>query len=397
MFTQDRKYFRFPLQFIAVVSLASSLVCSTQEISVQPCVEAAIYVKNRMSESITIDQKLLRNIINCAKELHRLYKTADWKAIQKMLPQEVKDVIREVPHLGRKALASARGSEGLCFVSVYLLYRAIDLCDRAMSLDMDYKMHKKEFEWLQMELQPVIALIHDELLPQWEYLSTPALRKVTADVTVKLSHFHAELKHLVRVIHNDTKKGLSGRRWAAALTVGSLAALVPSALIGNIPGAVASSVASVSSFAGYVSLTVTVRKLASLQNEVEMMCNETEEYRFLLERKLIRGMLLEISYDFFMFLSVVSVFVWLQRGKNHQRDEQERDGREHGENPRYAREHNEHEEREENARNGRPLGENGPDGQGEDDYGRDEQIRQEHLRENYRQDGQERDEQIRDE
>lgn len=82
MFPQDRRYFRFPFQCFAVVFVASLLVSPSQTSSVpKGCVEVALSAKNSMTQSITIDLKLVSNIIDCIKELHRLYKTTDWKAI----------------------------------------------------------------------------------------------------------------------------------------------------------------------------------------------------------------------------------------------------------------------------------------------------------------------------
>jgi len=316
MFPQDREYFRLPFQFVAAVVLTTLLVYPTHAVSVpKGCADAASYAKNRMTVSITIDTKLLRNIIDCVKELPRLYKTTDWKAIQKMIPQEVKDVIREVPNLGKKALATAKGSEVLCFVSVYLLYQAVDLYDRAVSLDMDYKMHQKEFEWLESELQSVIDVIHNELLPKWEHLSIAALRKITIAVFEKLTHCHVELKQLIRGIHNDIKKGLSARRWSAAYAVASAAVFVPSAIVGNIPGAIMSGVAAVSNLANYESFTMTIMELERLQKDVEMMCIETHKYRFLLERIFIHRtdeMPLS-SFDLCILLSFILLLVWLLR------------------------------------------------------------------------------------
>lgn len=321
MFPQDRRYFRFPFQCFAVVFVASLLVSPSQTSSVpKGCVEVALSAKNSMTQSITIDLKLVSNIIDCIKELHRLYKTTDWKAIWSMVPQEVKDVIRNVPHLGKKALAVAKRDKGLCFVSVYLLYRAVDMYDQAMSLEMDYNMHRKEFEWLQMELQPVIDLIHNDLLPNWEYLGTTILRKITTEVMVKLKHFHAELKQLVRAIHGDTKKGRSVKNWAAVFGFSSFPLFVTSVIVGNVPGAVVAGVAGVTSFASYAALANTIWKLESLQNDMETMYNEIHEYRTLLEQKLTFVTLLE-TFEVLIGLSVVLLFVWSQHINNQEGDE----------------------------------------------------------------------------
>ena len=325
MFPQDRKYFRFPFQCFAVAFVASLLVSPSQTSSVpKGCKEVALSAKNSMTQSITIDLKLVSNIIDCIKELHRLYKTTDWKAIWSMVPQEVRDVIRNVPDLGKKALVDAKRDKGLCFVSVYLLYRAVDLYDQAMSLEMDYNMHRKEFEWLQMELQPVIDLIHNDLLPKWEYLGTTILRKITTEVMVKLKHFHTELRQLVRAIHLDMTKGRSVKNWAAVFGFSSFPLFVTSVIVGNVPGGVALGTAVVASFASYAAMANTIWKLESLQNDMETMCNEIQEYRTLLEQKLTFVTFLE-TFEFLIFLSVFLLFVWSQRINNQERDEYGRD------------------------------------------------------------------------
>ena len=92
-------------------------------------------------------------------------------------------------------------------MSVYLLYRTVDLYDRAMNLNIDFQMYRKEFESLQIELQQVIHLIHEELLPNWRHLSTGVLRKITLDVDEKLSRYHAELMQLLQ--HIDAQERAS--------------------------------------------------------------------------------------------------------------------------------------------------------------------------------------------
>ena len=162
---QDRKYFRFLFYASGVLLVAIMIICPTKAVSVpKRCTEVAIYGKNWMMNGKPIDIKQLVNFINCIKELYKIYKTTDWKKIHSMIPQEVRDVICKVPNLGKNAVAVAQ-REKLCFVVVYLLYRAVDLYDRTMSLNMDYKMYRNELEWLQMELRPLFALIHNELLP----------------------------------------------------------------------------------------------------------------------------------------------------------------------------------------------------------------------------------------
>lgn len=269
-------------------------------------IEVATYgQKLWMTGSTVIEIKQLVNFIDCVKELYKIYKTtADWK-----VPKEVLAVVRKVPNLGKKSLAVAK-REGLCFVSVYLLYRTVDLYDRAMNLNIDFQMYRKEFESLQIELQQVIHLIHEELLPNWRHLSTGVLRKITLDVDEKLSRYHAELMQLLQHIDADIKKGRLGHgiAWAFAFQLGSAALCGVSALVGNVPGAISAFVASFTGLAGVRSFALTVQQLESLQNDVEGTLIEIEECRFLLQQKLLYSEIFVFLFNVLFLVSVIALF-----------------------------------------------------------------------------------------
>lgn len=197
--------------------------------------------------------KATGNFIDCVKELYQTI--ADCK-----VPKEVLAVILKVPNLGKNALAVAK-REGLCFVSVYLLYKTVDLYDRAMNLDIDFQVYRKEFESLQIELQQVIHLIHKELLPNWRHLSTGVLRKITLDVDEKLSRYHTELMQLLQNIDAGIKKGRLGIVWAFGFQWGSAALFGVSALVGNVQGAISAFVASFTGLAGVRSFALTIQEL----------------------------------------------------------------------------------------------------------------------------------------
>ena len=250
-----------------------------------------------------IEIKQLVNFIDCVKELYKIYKTtADWK-----VPKEVLAVIRKVPNLGKKSVVVAK-REGLCFVSVYLLYRTVDLYDRALNLGIDFQMYRKEFESLQIELQQVIHLIHEELLPNWTHLSLGVLRKITLDVDEKLSRYHAELMQLLQHIDADIKKGRLGIAWAFAFQLGSAALCGVSALVGNVPGAISAFVASFTGLAGVRSFALTVQQLESLQNDVEGTLIEIEECRFLLQQKLLYSEIFVFLFNVLFLVSVIALF-----------------------------------------------------------------------------------------
>ena len=302
---QNRNNFRFPycgslISFAVVLGMISP----TEAVGVpKECIEVATYgQKLWMTGSTVIEIKQLVNFIDCVKELYKIYKTtADWK-----VPKEVLAVIRKVPNLGKKSVVVAK-REGLCFVSVYLLYRTVDLYDRALNLGIDFQMYRKEFESLQIELQQVIHLIHEELLPNWTHLSLGVLRKITLDVDEKLSRYHAELMQLLQHTDADIKKGRLGIAWAFAFQLGSAALCGVSALVGNVPGAISAFVASFTGLAGVRSFALTVQ-LESLQNDVEGTLIEIEECRFLLQQKLLYSEIFVFLFNVLFLVSVIALF-----------------------------------------------------------------------------------------
>ena len=103
------------------------------------CVEVAIYIKEWNGGSVnSLDVKFLKHFIDCIQELYKIYEETDWKTIQNIIPQNVRDLVRKVPNLVKKATSLAK-REGLGFLAVYMLYRTFDLFDQAMSLHLDYK------------------------------------------------------------------------------------------------------------------------------------------------------------------------------------------------------------------------------------------------------------------
>ena len=318
MFPQDRKYFRF--HFSRVLALASLAFLQTSpaaahaEITVpKGCVEVAIFVAK---SSNLLDAKLLKNFINCIQELYKIYQKADWKTIRNIIPQEVRDLVRKIPTLGKKVSSIAKREE-LCFVSVYLLYRTFDLCDRVMNLDMDYKMYRNEFELLQKEIQPVLESIDNELLPLWEHLDGATLRMITQSLIKKLSRYHTALEQLARKIYQDMKRSASGMRWAALYGVASTAVCVGSIFVGNVPGGIACAGTALSGIS-LVSLTATIQKLESLLHDMIILANEIEEYRTLLEQKPIYEGIPFGIFGLTLFLSVVLLWRLYQRNAQRQ-------------------------------------------------------------------------------
>ena len=282
--------------------------------------------KYGVPQTLTIDLKLVSSTISCLKDLYRLYKTTDWKSIQSLIPTEVKDVIRNVPDLWKRGYAIAKENQGMCLVSLYLVYRAVDLYDQALSLQMDHKMYRKEFQWLQKELQLVLDVIHNDILPMSGYLITQSMSKITKEVIAKLDGFHAQLKQLFGRIHIDIKKAQSNKIGSAFIGFSSIPVFVTSLVFGNVPGAVLSGIAYTTSLFSCFDFENSIRKLESLQNEVESVCIEIQVYQSILQKNLISAMILP-SFAFLIFLVFVTILFSLSQRINNQHGAEKAQGR----------------------------------------------------------------------
>lgn len=309
--TLQGKYFRL----LAVVSFAFLIIPSSSSPAVgvpNGCVEVVVYAKKMAIESMTIDLRLVSSIIDCIKELHKLYRTTDWKEIHNMVPNAVREVLRNVPNLGKKALAVATRTQGLLFMPLYSLYKAVDMFHQAMTLDMEYKKYRKEFERLQVELERTIDQIHTELLPNWEHSSTTALQKTTMEMLQKLDRFSADLKQLARFIRSDIDRSHSNRDWAVTSVFGSVFLFVTSLVTGSVPGAAFSGAATLTGLATNAALAGTIRRLESLQHEVEMTCNEIKEYRSRMVHEISlmrRASTSDFSVVFLFLVAAISLYL----------------------------------------------------------------------------------------
>lgn len=277
--THTGKYFR--LLAVASFGILIMIPSSSSSPAAVPkgCVEVAIYAQKMAIESMTIDLRLVSNVIACIKEMHRLYKTTNWKEVHNMIPSAVREVLHNLPNLGKNALAVATRTQGLFLLPLYSLYKVVNMFHEAMTLDMKYSMHREEFERLQIELELTIDQIHNEFLPNWEDSSTTALQKTSTDVLEKLDRFSVDLKRLARSIKSDIDRSYSNKDLAATSLVGSVFVLVTSLVTGNAPVAVLSGTTVVTSLASNAALDRAIRRLESLQHEVEITCNEIKEYR----------------------------------------------------------------------------------------------------------------------
>lgn len=96
------------------------------------------------------------------------------------MPKGVRDLVCKASNLGKNASSIAEGEELSSFVPLSLLCCTLDLYDRTMQLDIDFKTYRKEYELLQSELHQVTELIDKELMPLWEYLDSATLHMITS-------------------------------------------------------------------------------------------------------------------------------------------------------------------------------------------------------------------------
>ena len=270
------------------------------------CVEVAVYAKKMAIESMTIDLRFVSSIIECIKELHRLYRTTNWKEIHNMIPDAVRQVLHNVQNMGGKALAVATINQSLFLMPLYSLFKAVDMFHQALTLDIEYGKYEEELRRLQVELELTIDHIQNELLPNWEHSSTTALQQTSTEVLRKLDHFYADFKQLARFIKSDIHRSHSNRDWTVVSAFGSVFLFVASLGTGNVPGAVFSGFATVTSLASNAALGKTIRRLESLQREVETTCNEIKEYRFRLEHEISQKRRAPTSH---LFVDVVTAIL----------------------------------------------------------------------------------------
>ena len=303
--TLHGKYFRL----LAVVSFGFVMIPSSSSSAVgvpKGCAEVAIYAQKMAIGSMTVDLRLVSNIIACIKELHTLYQTNNWKEIHNRIPSAVTEVLHNLPNLGKKALAVATRTQGLFLLPLYSLYKAVDMFHQAVTLDNEYWRHRKEFERLQIELELAIDQIHNEFLPNWQDSSTTALQKTSTEVLQKLDRFSADLKQLARIIKSDIDRSHNNKDWAVTSLFGSAFLFMTSLATGNVPGAVMSGAAGVTSLISNANLARTIRRLESLQHEVEITYDEIKEYRFRLAHEISQTRRARTSDLFVVLLFLVT-------------------------------------------------------------------------------------------
>ena len=224
-----------------------------------------------------------------------------------MLPKEVGDLVLKVQNTGESTSAIVKRA-GPGFVAVYLLYKTFDMYDRAMNLNMDYKMYREEFDLLQMELRSVTKFIDTEVMPLWGHLESATLQNTRTKLIAKLSRLNAALIQLARVVYKDLKRAASEIRWSVAYGVVSTAVCVGSIFVGNVPGGITCA-GTVLSGLSFASLTGTINKLTSLLNEMATMAKEIEEYRILLEQKPVQGI------NSFLVLCFLALLLYLYKAQ----------------------------------------------------------------------------------
>ncbi|XP_022808715.1 uncharacterized protein LOC111345692 [Stylophora pistillata] len=288
MFAKGWKYFRFRLTpALAFVSVFVFLLTSPTNQSAltlpNGCTEVAIYIKDWNGGNVnSLDVKRMNHFITCIQGLYEIYEKTDWKAGQKMIPQNVHDLVRKISSLTRSATFIAEGKE--MGWAVHMLYRSVDMYDQAMSLDLDYQSHRQEFQLLQMELKDVTYFINKELIPLRDHPGGATLgRKTTHLLLDKLSRINDALEQLIRPVDNSLKESVSKRRWAGLSGLFSTTACVGAFVFGNAPAGFAC-VATVFNVLSLASLSSTMYKLECLLMDLKIMATEIEEYRTILQQ-----------------------------------------------------------------------------------------------------------------
>ena len=283
MLTQGRKYFRFSLLLVATFCFNFGPSSPSPAVGIpKGCTE----VVQNYGMKQTIDLKIVSNIVSCLKDLHKLYKSTDWRAIQSLIPNEVKDVIRKAPKLWKNSVDIAKQSPGMCLVLVYLVSKAVDMYEQTMRLQMVNKLYKEEFERLQIELESLQDLIHNKILPASQYFPTKKTVKATEEVLAKLDRFYSDHKQLVQQIRKDIPKVQREKTGPIIVGLISILVLLISIPFGNILGVILSGIAATTSLFAYLAQTNVIKELESLQRETEVRSDEIQEYRFLLQKKL---------------------------------------------------------------------------------------------------------------
>lgn len=158
-----------------------------------------------------------------------------------------------------------------------------------------------------MELNSVLDLIHNRILPASEFFATEGTEKITEEVLAKLDNFHSDIKQLIREIHKEIIKAQSEKIRARVNGLSSLPVLVTSLLYGNVPGAILSGITAATSLHSHMDLTNVIGELESLQNEGQQRLNEIHEYRFLLQEKLTAAKYSLMSH-LLVFIFVIVLF-----------------------------------------------------------------------------------------
>ena len=224
---------------------------------------------DKASTADTTDPKFADNIVRCASELTEF----NWKTVE--------GFIQKLPELMEKASPVAKNG-GLVLLSAYVLYRSLELHDRAIYLARDYKMLRHKFESSEEKMKPVRDFMEKEFIPQWKKDNYANTQKRAQNVFKMLRESSTELEQLVQGIHQDTKNGAIDKKWSVVYGVGAVAVCVSSVFVGNIWAKVVTCLGSVGTAAScvysYYSLDDTLIKLDMLWEDTTKMRKEVHKH-----------------------------------------------------------------------------------------------------------------------
>ena len=272
LFSQERKYFRF--RFSRVMALVFLLTYPTQTRSGPKGCAGVVsaWMKTTDTTTLVLDPTFISSLAECINEMQEVGNKLD----------KLQPIIQQLPELIEKALPVAKEG-GLVLLSVYVLYRSFELYNRAMNLEKDCKLYRKEFEALKDEMEPYKDFIVTHLIPGWEKGNASSLEKVTDELLQMMARQLTKMRELIQAIHTGTKNAESDIRWSIFYVFVANVVHWCSIAVGNkMMSLITFGVGVVTSLCNLASIVkhgYTLPKLDTLGKDVNAMRKEITKYR----------------------------------------------------------------------------------------------------------------------
>ena len=289
MFSKGRTYFRFRFHLSRVLLLAfllNSVNSPTQAFFLPgECVEV---LKNPSLAALTNDPKFQMNVKDCMQRIVMGLRQTNWKAVQALIPKDLKDLIGKIPNLMEKAVPYT--DTELMLLSFYLVGKSIELYQNAVDLEIDYRRHHIVFP--KEELTIIIDSIENDFLPQFKNGNTANIPRKIKKLSQMLSRYLKVLEDLLQSVYKDVKKGTSYRIWSAAYGSAALAVCGFSFIGGNpvvITITCGAGIGTAKKFYDtYIYTGKTLEKLDLLWKEAAEMRKKIGKYNVILELMQLR-------------------------------------------------------------------------------------------------------------